>query len=245
MAVTGVNNYSNIYTNAYTGNIQKNNAKETTEKQVVEQTEDVKTGTTRKTAADELSYLSKKFDNYSFVSANYSPGMKYGKSTTTNVAIFPQFLTKMANDSDLEDEYIKEIGNMKKLDEQFAKQQADIGWRVEQGWAIDKDGNISSWAIGHKDSKVKSFLQNMSEKAEEILQKQLEKAKDTKEEKRSIMQKKCIALREPCVCQMKSMPSSDLKEYSVRLTAMQILIQKLQNLASLLIVTELPHSLQS
>ena len=33
----------------------KNNAKETTEKQVVEQTEDVKTGTTRKTAADELS----------------------------------------------------------------------------------------------------------------------------------------------------------------------------------------------
>lgn len=157
------------------------NAKETTEKQVVEQTEDVKTGTTRKTAADELSYLSKKFDNYSFVSANYSPGMKYGKSTTTNVAISPQFLTKMVNDSDLEDEYIKEIGNMKKLDEQFAKQQADIGWRVEQGWAIDKDGNISSWAIGHKDSKVKSFLQNMSEKAEEILQKQLEKAKDTKE----------------------------------------------------------------
>lgn len=46
MAVTGVNNYSNIYTNAYTGNIRKNNAKETTEKQVVEQTEDVKTGTT-------------------------------------------------------------------------------------------------------------------------------------------------------------------------------------------------------
>ena len=52
--------YANIYTNAYTGNIWKNNAKETTEKQVVEQTEDVKTGTTRKTAADELSYLSKK-----------------------------------------------------------------------------------------------------------------------------------------------------------------------------------------
>lgn len=47
--------------------------------------------------------------------------MKYGKSTTTNVAISPQFLTKMVNDSDLEDEYIKEIGNMKKLDEQFAK----------------------------------------------------------------------------------------------------------------------------
>ena len=43
---------------------------------------------------------------------------------------------------------------------------------------------------------------------------------------RNIMQKKCIALRELCVCQMKSMPSSDLKEHSVRLTAMQMLIQK-------------------
>ena len=32
--------------------------------------------------------------------------------------------------------------------------------------------------------------------------------------------------KELCVCQMKSMPSSDLKEHSVRLTAMQMLIQK-------------------
>ena len=39
-------------------------------------------------------------------------------------------------------------------------------------------------------SKVKSFLQNMSEKAEEILQKQLEKAKDTKEEKEVFSMKK-------------------------------------------------------
>jgi hypothetical protein len=40
------------------------------------------------------------------------------------------------------------------------------------------------------------------------------------------MLKKCIVLKELCVCQMKSMPSSDLKEHSVRLTAMQMLIQK-------------------
>ena len=78
MAVTGVNNYSNIYTNAYTGNIRKNNAKETTEKQVVEQTEDVKTGTTRKTAADELSYLSKKM-NYHKCSDFSSVFNKNGK----------------------------------------------------------------------------------------------------------------------------------------------------------------------
>ena len=65
-----------------------------------------------------------------------------------------------------------------------------IGWRVEQGWAIDKDGNISSWAIGHKDPKAKSFLQKMSEKTEEIRQKKLEKSENTKEEKEVFMIKK-------------------------------------------------------
>ena len=41
--------------------------------------------------------------------------MKYGKPTTTNVAISPQFLTKMASNPELEDEYIKEIGKMSNL----------------------------------------------------------------------------------------------------------------------------------
>ena len=191
MAVTGVNNYSNTYTNAYTGNVRKNDAKETAVKPAVEQTEDVNTVTIRKTAADEISYLSKKFDGYSFVSANYSQGMKYGKSTTTNVAISPQFLTKMANDSELEYEYIKEISNMRELDEQFARGQAARGWKVvARGWAIDKDGGISCWSITTKDPKAKSFLQNMSEKSDEIRQKKLEKSENTKEEKEVFMIKK-------------------------------------------------------
>lgn len=203
MAVAGVNNYSNSYTNAYTGNVRKNDDKKTEEKQVVEQTGDVKTGTTRKTAADELSYLSKKFDDYSFVSANYSQGMKYGKSTTTNVAISPQFLTKMANDSELEDEYIKEISNMRELDEQFARGQAARGWKVvARGWAIDKDGGISCWSITTKDPKAKSFLQKMSEKSEEIRHKQMEEEKKTQknekmqeERNRKLLKKNSIDLR--------------------------------------------------
>ena len=123
-----------------------------------------------------------KNDNYSFVSANYSPGMKYGKSTTTNVAISPQFLTKMANDSDLEDEYIKEIGNMKKLDEQFAKQQADIGWRVEQGWAIDKDGNISIDKTGKANGRGAYICDNIECLEKAIKSKRIEKSFEMKVE---------------------------------------------------------------
>jgi hypothetical protein len=118
--------------------------------------------------------------------------MKYGSNSTTNVAISPQFLAKMANDSDLEAEYEKNIAAMQGLDEQFAAQQAAIGWRVEQGWAIDKDGGISSWAIGHKDPNAKSYLQTMSENAEKIRKQNDEKKKEKEdiEEKRKISKEK-------------------------------------------------------
>ncbi|MDE6024316.1 MAG: hypothetical protein K2G45_02580 [Lachnospiraceae bacterium] len=154
--------------------------------------------TTRKTAADELSYLSKKYSNYSFVAADYSKGMKYGSNSTTNVAISPQFLAKMANDPELEKEYEEQIAGMRKLDEEFAAQQASIGWSVEQGWAIDKDGGISAWAIGHKDPNAKSHLQTMSENAEKI-RKQNEEKKQEKaelEEKRQAKREEQEKLRE-------------------------------------------------
>ena len=140
----------------------------------------------KKTAADELSYLSKKYSNYSFVAANYTKGMRYGSNSTVNVAISPQFLAKMASDPELEAEYEKNIAAMQKLDEQFAAQQAAMGWRVEQGWAIDKDGGISKWIIGHKDSNAKSQLEKMSEKTEKIR----EENKAKKEEKAKLDEKR-------------------------------------------------------
>jgi hypothetical protein len=186
---------SNTYS-SYAGNAayaaKSNNQKQTTESSAADKTSTETQSSTRKTAADELSYLSQKYSNYSFVAANYTKGMKYGSNSTTNVAISPQFLAKMANDSDLEAEYEKNIAAMQELDEQFAAQQAAIGWRVEQGWAIDKDGGISSWAIGHKDPNAKSYLQTMSENAEKIRKQNDEKKKEKEdiEEKRKISKEK-------------------------------------------------------
>ncbi|MCM1500162.1 MAG: DUF6033 family protein [Clostridium sp.] len=140
---------------------------------------------TKKTAADELSYLSKKYSNYSFVAANYTKGMQYGSSSTVNVAISPQFLSKMASDSELEKEYEKNIAAMQECDEQNARQVAAGGWHVvAQGWAIDKDGGISKWSIVQKDD-AKSHLQTMSENAEKIRKQNEEK----KQEKAKIEEK--------------------------------------------------------
>lgn len=168
--------------------------KKTTEKAVQKET----VTSTRKTAADELSYLSKKYSNYSLVAANYSKGMQYGSNSTTNVAISPQFLAKMASDPELEAEYEGYLSDMQKLDEEFAAQQAKIGWSVEQGWAIDKDGGISSWAIGHKDPNAKSHLQTMSENAEKIRKQNEEKRKEKAEleEKRQISKEEKAELEE-------------------------------------------------
>lgn len=124
---------------------------------------------------DELSYLSKKYSNYSFVGANYTKGMRYGSNSTVNVAISPQFLSKMAKDPKLEKEYEENIAAMQECDEQNARQVAAGGWHVvAQGWAIDKDGGISKWSIVQKDDK-KSYLQTMFENADKIRRKNEEK----------------------------------------------------------------------
>lgn len=147
---------------------------------------------------DELSYLSKKYSNYSIVAADYSKGMKYGSNSTTNVAISPQFLAKMANDPKIEKEYEGYLADMQKLDAQEDRLQAAKGWHVAaRGWVIDKDGGISKWGIVEKDNK-KSHLQTMSENAE-IIRKQNEERKQEKaklEEKRQASREEKEKLQE-------------------------------------------------
>ena len=131
----------------------------------------------RKTASDELAYLSKKYDGYSFVSANFQPGMKYGSKDTVNVAISPAFLKKMANNPELEKEYEKEIANMKACDERKIRNIEGQGDRIiAKGWAIDKDGNISSWTIGERGHRPKVVSPN--EYGAKIRQQKAEKKKE-------------------------------------------------------------------
>lgn len=131
---------------------------------------------TRKTASDELAYLSKKYDGYSFVGANYRQGMGYGSNDTVNVAISPAFLKKMANNPELEEQYEKEIANMKACDDRLVRSLEGQGDRViAKGWAIDKDGNISSWVIGERGSRPKVVSPN--EYAAKIRQQKAEKKK--------------------------------------------------------------------
>lgn len=194
MAMEISNNYSS-YADSYT-NTADNKKKTTgssTAKEVAE-----KGNATRKTAADELAYLSEKYSNYSFVAANYTKGMKYGSSSTTNVAISPQFLSKMAGNSELEKEYENYLADMQRLDAQEDRTQAAKGWYVvARGWVIDKDGGISKWGIVQKDDK-KSHLQTMSENAEKI-RKRNEKKKQEKaelEEKRQASREEKEKLQE-------------------------------------------------
>lgn len=175
MAMEISNNYRNNYS-SYAGSYTNtaDNKKKTIGSSTAKGATET-SSTTKKTAADELSYLSNKYSNYSFVAANYTKGMQYGSSSTTNVAISPQFLAKMAGDAKLEKEYEENIAAMQKCDEQNARQVAAGGWRVAaQGWAIDKDGGISKWSIVQKDD-TKSHLQIMSENLEKIRRQNEEK----------------------------------------------------------------------
>ena len=73
---------------------------------------------TRKTAADELSYLQSRYDGIQFFAMDVSYGTTYGSKDTTNIAISPTFLKKMAEDPELEKEYTDQFENMKRLDKE-------------------------------------------------------------------------------------------------------------------------------
>jgi hypothetical protein len=197
MAMEISNAYSSYVSNS-TYTTKNNNQKQAAGSNGAEKVGSETNSSSRSTAADELSYLSKKYSNYSFVSANYSRGMQYGSSSTVNVAISPQFLAKMASDPELEAEYEENIAAMQKLDEQEDAMDAGSGWHVvARGWVIDKDGGISKWGIVQKDD-GKSFLQKMSDNAEKIREKNAERKKQQAdiEEKLRISKKEKAEIEE-------------------------------------------------
>ncbi len=172
---------SNAYS-SYVGN-SAYATRSTNQKQATESRETDKTSTetqvaTRKTAADELSYLSEKYSNFTFVAVNYKQGMQYGSMATTNIAISPEFLKKMANDSKLEKEYESYFDGMRKLDEENIRTHEARGRRmVAQGWAIDKNGGISRWGVSEPTNK-RHYGQEMTDYANKIRKQKAEKAKE-------------------------------------------------------------------
>lgn len=142
--------------------------------------------TTKKAAADELSYLCQKYSDFTFVAANYQKGMRYGTMATTNIAISPQFLKKMADNPELEKEYESYFGGMKKLDEENIRTHEARGRHmVAQGWAIDKNGGISRWGISEPTNK-RHYGQEMTDYANKIREQKSEKKREQNkiEEKR-------------------------------------------------------------
>ena len=137
----------------------------------------------RKTAADELTYLKNNHEGFTFVAANYtaatfSPAKRYGSLETTNIAISPESLKKMANNPELEKQYEDEFENMKRLDEQELQMHEMAGTRlVARGWVVDKDGGIAKWGIGEPTNK-RHYGQEMTDYANKIRKEKIEKRKE-------------------------------------------------------------------
>lgn len=194
MAMEISNNYSS-YASSYTNTTD--NKKKITESSTTKETKKT-SSTTRKTAADELSYLSQKYSDFTFVAANYQQGMRYGTMATTNIAISPQFLKKMADNPELEKEYESYFEGMQKLDEENIRTHEARGRRmVAQGWAIDKNGGISRWGISEPTNK-RHYGQEMTDYANKIREQKLEKKREQEkiEEKRQASREEKEKLQE-------------------------------------------------
>lgn len=194
MAMEISSNYSS-YTSSYTNTMD--NKKKTTESSTAKETTEA-SSTTKKTAADELSYLSQKYSDFTFVAANYQQGMRYGTMATTNIAVSPQFLKKMADNPELEKEYESYFEGMQKLDEENIRTHEARGRRmVAHGWAIDKNGGISRWGISEPTNK-RHYGQKMTDYANKIREQKSEKKREQEkiEEKRQASREEKEKLQE-------------------------------------------------
>lgn len=193
MSIIGYSDYTNAYSNKYS--IQDQSY--TKEKDKID-AGNPETVSTRKTTADELSYLSEKYSNFTFAAVNYKQGMQYGKISTTNIAISPEFLKKMANNPELEKEYESYFDGMRKLDAENIRTHEARGRRmVAQGWAIDKNGGISRWGISEPTNK-RHYGQEMTDYANKIRRQNAEKSREREklEEKRKVNREKENILEE-------------------------------------------------
>ena len=175
-------NYAGVYTNSketkQVTDLKTTNEGNKTEKQGSAVGNTQQNESVRKTATDELAYLSQKFDGFTFVATNFRQGMRYGSLSTTNIAISPDFLKKMANNPELEKEYTDQFENMKRLDEQNIKSHEAQGRHlIAQGWAIDKDGGMSKWGISEADNK-RHYGQEMTDYANKVRKEKAEKRKE-------------------------------------------------------------------
>jgi len=94
-------------------------------------------------AAAEAKQLSDKHSSHNIVAVDYAQGMTYGRNDKTNVAISPKFLEKLAADPELKTRYDDSLVLMREFDLEHMSMEGI----VSQGWAVDKDGGVSKWAV--------------------------------------------------------------------------------------------------
>ena len=108
-----------------------------------------------KEAKAEASKLNEKFQDHNIVAVDHQNGMQYGKDGKTNVAISPEYLEKMGEDSSLRTKVEANLSSMREFD----LQNLDTEKYVCQGWSVDKNGTINKWAVFTGDNTERLNLQ--------------------------------------------------------------------------------------
>lgn len=99
--------------------------------------------TVSKEAKAEAKRLNEKFQDHSIVAVDHQNGMQYGADGKTNVAISPEYLERMGDDSSLRTNMEADLSSMREFD----LQNLDTEKIASHGWSVDKDGTIGKWAV--------------------------------------------------------------------------------------------------
>lgn len=113
------------------------------------------------------------------------------------ILIDKRFINQMSN-SEVHEKYKNMLEDIEKMEEQVIKWYKNFDVElVAHGWIIDKDGNMSGWAITRTKQKKKKYTYYDKEKLEKLRKEKKEKEKRLKEkEEKKYLEKKRLEKEE-------------------------------------------------
>ncbi|MDE5803169.1 MAG: hypothetical protein K2I22_09675 [Lachnospiraceae bacterium] len=194
MAITGVNNYSNVYESTYASSRKEAAKKEETKETTTTQ----KSTETAKNSSNE-EYLKTLQKQVPYIKLQTGYGLNTINDGKVNVvSVNPKLLEKMQSDPQAAKEYMQRLKDIEAATKWVDNYFKSIGHTTicRHGY-VDENGNFSSFAvIVRKDELNEKLRKEAQENAEERIEKSREKARENAEQLAEKMAEKAEELLE-------------------------------------------------
>lgn len=181
MGISGINQYGNVYDNAYAAGGKRSTEKGISGADRAERIRETSEGASDKNE----NYLKRLQEKVPYVELETGWGLSMKRDKRSAIMINPKLLEKMQNDPEAEKRYTQTLKDIERAEKTAAAYYNATGGVVERTshWYVDENGEYCHFAYTRRDDKLNKKLREEAKKnAEELIEKTREKARKKKVE---------------------------------------------------------------